>query len=106
MKKYSRDDDLDAEAHICRLIRDMEDFCNGKGMDIWRESGVSSSLFPSLLYLNSTIAPDAVTYTLFSQAITAGRREDKAVSALEIPRGMMSDKNREEERKFGGHGRV
>ena len=85
MKKDSCDDDLDAEAHIRRLIRDMEDFRDGKGTGIWRKSGDSSSLMPSLLYSHSTIAPDTVTYPLFVQAIAGGRREDKAVSALEIP---------------------
>ena len=106
MKKDSRDDDLDAEAHIRRLIRDMEDFRDGKGMGIWRKSGASSSLLPSSLYLHSAIAPDAVTYTLFIQAIAGVLRGDKAVSALEIPRGMMLAKIWEEERKFGSHGRV
>ena len=92
MKKDSRDDDLDAEAHICRLIRDMEEFSDVKGMGIWRESGASSSLLPSSLYSHSAITPDTVTYNLFIQAIAGGRREDKAVSALEIPHGMVSTK--------------
>ena len=94
MKKDSCDDDLDVEAHICRLIRDMEDFRDGKGTGIWRKSGDSSSLLPSLLYLYSVIAPDDVTYTLLIQAMVDGRIEGKAVSALEILRGIMSAKNR------------
>ena len=106
MKKDSRDDDLDAEAHIRRLKRDMEDFSDGKDTGICCENGASSSPFPSLLYSHSAIASDAVTYTLFIQAIAGGRREDKAVSALDIPCGMMLAKYWEEERKFGGHGCV
>ena len=47
MKKDSRDDNLDAEARILRLIRDMEE-----------------------LYSHSAIAPDAVTYNLFIQAVS------------------------------------
>ena len=61
MKKDSRDDNLDAEAHIPRLIRDMEDLHNRKGKEIWRDNRASSSLLPSSLYSHSVIATDAVT---------------------------------------------
>ena len=61
-KKYSRDDDLDAEAHICRLIRGTEDLRDGKGKGTWHKNGASSSPLPSPLYSHSEIAMDAVTY--------------------------------------------
>ena len=61
MKMNSRDDDLDVEAHIRRMIREMEDLRDGKGKGIWRKNGASSSPLPSSLYSHSAIATDAVT---------------------------------------------
>ena len=61
MKMNSRNDDLDAEAHIRHLIREIEALRNGKGKVIWRENGASSSTLPLLLYSHSVIATDAVT---------------------------------------------
>ena len=61
MKMNARDDDLDVEAHICRMIREMEDLRNGKGKGIWRENGASYSPLPSSLYSHSEIVTDAVT---------------------------------------------
>ena len=61
MKMNSLNYDLDAEAHIHRLIMEMEDLRDGKGKWIWRENDASSSLLPSLLYSHSEIATDAVT---------------------------------------------
>ena len=61
MKTNSRYDDLDAEAHIFRLIREMEDLCDGKGKGIWHKNGASSLPLPSSLYSHSAIVTDAVT---------------------------------------------
>ena len=60
MKMNSRDDDLDAKAHIRRLIRDMEDLLNGKDKGIWRDNGASSSPLHSSLYSQSSTATEAI----------------------------------------------
>ena len=57
----SSNDDLNAEAHIFRLIREIEDLRDRKGKGIWHENGASSSPLTSPLYSHSVIATDTVT---------------------------------------------
>ena len=61
MKMNSGHNDIDAEAHIRRLIREMEELHDEKNKWITRNNGASYSLLHSSLYSKSKIATDAIT---------------------------------------------
>ena len=61
MKMNSRDDDRYAEAHIHRLIREMEDLRDGNDKGIWCDNGASYSPLHSSLYSQSEITTESIT---------------------------------------------